>query len=126
MNNDFLNIFLNEMKNNVNGFIAVSITEIETGLSFGNLTADTNFDPELAAAYNLEVVKAKLNAVQALNLQQEIEDILITLTDQIHIIDISPNNKFMIYLAADAKKANLGMTRAVLKKYKVELEKNLN
>lgn len=125
MSNDFLNVFLNEMKTNVNGFIAVAVTEIESGLSFGNLTIDPSFDPELAAAYNLEVVKAKLSAVKALNLNQEIEDILITLSNQIHIIDISPNKKFMIYLAADAQKANLGMTRAVLRKHKVELEKNL-
>lgn len=125
MNNDFLNVFLNEMKTNVNGFIAVAVTEINSGLSYGNLSLDSAFDPELASAYNLEVVKAKLNAVKALNLNQEIEDILITLTSQIHIIDISPNKKFMIYLVADSSKANLGMTRAVLKKHKQELEKNL-
>ncbi|MEN2401423.1 hypothetical protein GKZ90_0016655 [Flavobacterium sp. MC2016-06] len=125
MSNDFLNVFLNEMKTNVNGFIAVAVTEIESGLSFGNLTIDPGFDPELAAAYNLEVVKAKLNAVKALNLNQDIEDILITLSNQIHIIDISPNKKFMIYLAADSAKANLGMTRAILRKHKSELEKNL-
>ena len=75
MSNDFLNVFLNEMKTNVNGFIAVAVTEIESGLSFGNLTIDPGFDPELAAAYNLEVVKAKLSAVKALNLNQDIEDI---------------------------------------------------
>ncbi|MET3027317.1 hypothetical protein ABXT06_11595 [Flavobacterium sp. UW10123] len=125
MSNDFLNVFLNEMKSNVNGFIAVAVTEIESGLSFGNLTIDPSFDPELAAAYNLEVVKAKLNAVKALNLNQDIEDILITLSNQIHIIDISPNKKFMIYLAADASKANLGMTRAILRKHKADVEKNL-
>jgi hypothetical protein len=125
MSNDFLNVFLNEIKTNVNGFIAVAVTEIETGLSYGNITVDPSFDPELAAAYNLEVVKAKLSAVKALNLKQDIDDILITLTNQIHIIDISPNKKFMIYLAADSAKANLGMTRAVLKKHKLELEKNL-
>ncbi|MEO6178085.1 MAG: hypothetical protein ABIP27_23220 [Flavobacterium circumlabens] len=125
MSNDFLNVFLNEMKTNVNGFIAIAVTEIESGLSFGNLSLDPSFDPELAAAYNLEVVKAKLNAVKALNLNQDIEDILITLSTQIHIIDISPNKKFMIYLAADSTKANLGMTRAILKKHKLELEKNL-
>ncbi|WPO79824.1 hypothetical protein [Flavobacterium sp. KACC 22761] len=125
MSNDFLNVFLNEMKTNVNGFIAVAVTEIESGLSFGNLTIDPAFDPELAAAYNLEVVKAKLNAVKALGLDQNIEDILITLSNQIHIIDISPNKKFMIYLAADSSKANLGMTRAILKKHKLDVEKNL-
>ncbi|MCC9072673.1 hypothetical protein LNQ49_13885 [Flavobacterium sp. F-65] len=125
MSNDFLNVFLTEMKTNVNGFIAVAVTEIETGLSYGNISIDSAFDPELASAYNLEVVKAKLSAVKALNLNQDIEDILITLTSQIHIIDISPNNKFMVYLVADSTKANLGMTRAVLRKHKADLEKNL-
>ena len=125
MSNDFLNVFLNEMKTNVNGFIAIAVTEIETGLSYGSLSVDPNFDPELASAYNLEVVKAKFAAIKALNLNQDIKDILITLTNQIHIIDISPSKKFMIYLAADATKANLGMTRAVLGKYKLELEEKL-
>jgi hypothetical protein len=125
MSGDVLNVFLNEMKNNVNGFIAVAVTEIETGLSYGSLSVDPNLDPELASAYNLEVVKSKLKAIEALDLKQDIEDILITLTNHIHIIDISPNKKFMIYLAADSSKANLGMTRGILRKYKGELEKSL-
>ena len=125
MNTDFLNVFLNDMKNNISGFIAVAVTEIETGLSYGSLSADPTFDPEIASAYNLEVVKAKFKAISALGLNSEIDDILITLSNQIHIIDVSPNRKFMIYLAADSSKANLGMTRAVIKKYKGELEKNL-
>ena len=31
------------------------ITEIETGLSYGSLSADPNFDAEIASAYNLEM-----------------------------------------------------------------------
>ena len=126
MSTDVITVFMNEMKNNVNGLIAVAVTEIETGLSFGSLSLDKNFDVELASAYNLEVVKAKLKAIEALDLgNTDIEDILITLTDQIHIIDISPSKTFMIYLAADKSKSNLGMTRALLRKYKGELEKGL-
>ncbi len=125
MSGDVLNVFLNEMKNNVAGFVAVTVTEIETGLSYGSITADPNFDAELASAYNLEVVKAKLNAIKALDLKQDIEDILITLSHHIHILDISPNKKFMIYLAAESSKANLGMTRGILRKYKADLEKSL-
>jgi hypothetical protein len=126
MSKDFLKTFFNDMKENVNGFVAVAVTEIESGLCFGSLTIDSGFDPELASAYNLEVVKAKLKAVKAMNLDSSIQDILITLTNQIHIIDLSPNKKFFIYLVADSSKANLGMTRAVLKKYKIDLENNLS
>lgn len=125
MSEDVLSVFLNEMKNNVSGFIAVAVTEIETGLSYGAISNDPDFNPELASAYNLEVVKTKLTAIKALGLKQDIEDILITLTSHIHIIDISHNKKFMIYLVADSSKANLGLTRGILRKYKGDLERSL-
>ncbi len=126
MSTDVITVFINEMKTNINGFIAVAVVEIETGLTFGSYSAKPDFDVELAAAYNIEVVKAKLKAVEALGLAgNDIEDILITLTTQLHILDISPSKRFMIYLSADKAKANLGMTRGVLKKYKVELEQGL-
>ncbi|SNB37092.1 hypothetical protein [Flavobacterium psychrophilum] len=122
---DFLKQFGEELKKNVSGFIAVAITEIKSGVSYYSLSADKNFDPELAAAFNLEVVKAKLNAINALGLNQSIDDILINLSSQIHIIDVSDNNEYFIYLAVDASKANMGMTKALLNKYKKEISGNL-
>lgn len=118
---DFLQNFQNDLKENINGFIAVSVTEVETGMSYCSLTVKPDFDPELASAYNLEVVKAKLNAIKALGLDQKINDILITLTDQIHIIDLSEDGRYFIYLAVDSTKANLGLTRAVLSRYKKDI-----
>lgn len=118
---DFLNKFGEDLKNNVSGFIAVSVTEVKTGVSYYSLSVDPSFDPELASAYNLEVVKAKFNAIKALNLDQTIENIMINLSSQIHIIDISENNDYFIYLAVDANKANLGMTKALLNKYKKDI-----
>ncbi|MCP2028101.1 hypothetical protein L1276_003269 [Flavobacterium sp. HSC-32F16] len=118
---DFLQNFQNDLRENVSGFIAVSVTEVETGMSYCSLSVNPDFDPELASAYNLEVVKAKLNAIKALGLEQKINDILITLTDQIHIIDVSEDGQYFIYLAVDAKKANLGLTRATLAKFKKDI-----
>jgi len=118
---DFLQNFQNDLKENINGFIAVSVTEVETGMSYSSLSLNPNFDPELASAYNLEVVKAKLSAIKALGLDQKISDILITLTDQIHIIDVSEDGKYFIYLAVDSTKANLGLTRATLAKFKKDI-----
>jgi len=122
---DFLQNFQNDLKENINGFIAVSVTEVETGMSYCSLTVKPDFDPELASAYNLEVVKAKLNALKALGLNQKINDILITLTDQIHIIDVSEDGRYFIYLAVDSTKANLGLTRATLSKYKKDITSKL-
>ena len=118
-----LDKFIQDMKNNIPGFIAVSVTEVRSGVSYGSDSVDPSFDPNLASAYNLEVVKAKQNALQVLGLasKERIVDIIITLTDQIHVIDISSNGSYFIYLVVDSTKANLGMTRALLSKYKKDL-----
>lgn len=118
-----LDKFIQDMKTNVPGFIAVSVTEVRSGVSYGAESVDPSFDPNLASAYNLEVVKAKQNALQILGLasKEKIEDILITLTNQIHIIDIAASGGYFIYLAVDSTKANLGLTRALLAKYKKDL-----
>lgn len=122
---DFLTNFAEDLKTNVAGFIAVAVTEIKTGMSYTALSVDPSFDAELAAAYNLEVVKAKMSTIKALNLNQEVEDIMITLTNQIHIISVSTSGEYFIYLAVDSTKANLGLTKAILKKYSREIESKL-
>ncbi|SHM29196.1 hypothetical protein [Flavobacterium saccharophilum] len=123
---DFLNQFGEDLQKNVPGFIAVSVAEIQSGMSYFSLSDVSDFDPELASAFNLEVVKAKMNAISALGLKNQIvSDIMITLTSQIHIIDISDNNMYMIYLAVDSTKANLGMTKSILNKYKKEIASKL-
>ena len=118
-----LDKFIQDMKTNVPGFIAVSVTEVRSGVSYGAESVDPSFDPNLASAYNLEVVKAKQNALQILGLasKEKIVDILITLTNQIHIIDIAASGGYFIYLAVYSTKANLGLTRALLAKYKKDL-----
>ena len=120
---------LNELKENVSsnipGYIALSVTDIESGES---LIADTNmssFDPELASAYNLEVVKAKLKAIDALGLNETIKDITITLNSQVHIINIAPSGGYFIYLAVDSKSANLAITKTLLNKYKEKLNSEI-
>lgn len=122
---DFLQQFGDEVKKNIPGYIAVAVTEIKSGISYFSDSAVASFDPELASAFNLEVVKAKLNAISALGLNQGIDDIMISLTNQIHIIDISENNEYFIYLAVDSSKANLGMTKALLNKFKKDITEKM-
>lgn len=122
---DFLQQFGDEVKKNIPGYVAVAVTEIKSGISYYSDSSVASFDPELASAFNLEVVKAKLNAISALGLDQNIDDIMITLTNQIHIIDISENNEYFIYLAVDSNKANLGMTKALLNKFKKDITEKM-
>ncbi|KAF2337523.1 MULTISPECIES: hypothetical protein [Flavobacterium] len=119
---DFLTQFGEDLKKNVPGFIAVSVAEIASGMSYYSQSVVADFDPELASAYNLEVVKAKMNAIKALGLKEQvIDNIMITLSSQMHIIDVSDNQEYFIYLAVDSTKANLGMTKSILNKYKKEI-----
>ncbi|PKV52484.1 hypothetical protein ATE84_4600 [Aquimarina sp. MAR_2010_214] len=122
---NFLEQFIEDIKSNVPGYIAVTVTEVSTGVCYVSNSDKKDFDPETASAYNLEVVKAKKNAIKALGLKSEVQDIIITLTNQIHIIDVSENGEYFIYLAVDSTKANLGMTRALLKKYKKDVVSQL-
>ncbi|GAA3757697.1 hypothetical protein [Flavobacterium ginsengiterrae] len=123
---DFLKQFGEDLKKNVPGFIAVAVAEIQTGMSYYSNSVLSDFDPELASAYNLEVVKAKMNAIKALKLEgQAVDNIMITLTSQIHIIDVSDSGDYFIYLAVDSNKANLGMTKSILNKYKKDITQKL-
>ena len=122
---NMLEKFVKDIKANVPGYIATSITEVATGVCYISDSASPDFDPEIASAFNLEVAKAKQAAIKALNLDAQIQDILITLTDQIHIINISEKGDYFIYLAVDSAKTNLGMTRALLGKYKKDISLEL-
>lgn len=116
-----LDKFVDDVKTSIPGFIAVSVTEIESGVSYVSYSSKEGYDPSLASAYNLEVVKSKIKAIEALGLTEEIEDITITLTNQIHVINVAKSGAFFIYLAVDSAKANLGITRALINKYKADL-----
>lgn len=113
--------FKDNIIENIPGLIALCITEMDSGISYVSHTNDPSFDPELASSFNLEVAKAKMRAIKTLELDEKIVDILINLENQIHIIDISKDGKYIIYLAVYTKQCNLGMTRALLGKFKQKL-----
>ena len=72
----------------------------------------TGVDLELAAAGNTEVVRAKLKTMKMLNLGDQIEDILISLNSQYHIIrPIEKHAGLFIYYVLDRARANLAMAR---------------
>lgn len=121
---DFLNKFGEDLRKNIPGFIAVTITEVKSGIVYYSLSEDPNYDPELSSAFYLEIVRAKMNAITATSLtNQKIDTILVNLTSQIHFVDVSDNGEFFIYLTLkDNKNFNLGITKLRLNNYKQEIK----
>ncbi|MEP7762514.1 hypothetical protein [Sanguibacter sp. 25GB23B1] len=107
----------------IDGALAVALVDYDSGMSLGQ--AGSGIDLDVAAAGNTDVVRAKLRTMQRLNLQEAIEDILITLSTQIHLIRLiqSPSGKgLFLYLVLDKGRANLAMARRQLLNLERELE----
>lgn len=98
----------------VKGAIASSLVDWNSGMVLGT-DANKAFDIELSSAGHSEVVKSEMATMKSLELDDKIQDILITLEDQIHIIYIIPSNPdLFIYLALD-ESANLALARNKVK-----------
>jgi len=96
--------------------MAVAVVDIQSGMALASHSNVASLNPETAAAYNTEVVKQKQKAMSALKLQDEkIEDILMTLTNQMHLIKLSADGKKFIYLVANSRDTNLAIARDVMR-----------
>lgn len=98
------------------GFVAAAVVDSESGMILASETRG-NFDIELASAGNTEVVRAKRRTLSSLKLNEKIEDILISLDGQYHLIRLlNTNERAFIYLALDRGIANLAMARMTMEK----------
>ena len=94
----------------VSGAIAASVVDSNSGMMLGQI--GSGVDLELASAGNTEVVRAKLRTMETLKSNDQIEDILITLGKQYHIIHpIDKTPGLFIYFVLDKSKANLALAR---------------
>ena len=98
------------------GYMAASLVDLESGMTLGLKAIRPDFDLAAASAYNSEMVKQKLKIMKALNLRTTLEDMLITLGDQIHVIKMVSPTTF-IYLSVDRSQSNLAIVRNVLNKH---------
>ena len=98
----------------VDGAEAAAVVDHSSGMLLGS--AGSGMDMEIAAAGNTEVVRSKLKTIDMLGLNQDIDDILITLTDHYHLIrPMSTDRSLFIYYVLSNSKANLALARRALK-----------
>jgi hypothetical protein len=99
----------------IDGFIGAALVDSESGMTLGTVGGGSQFNLELAAAGNTEVVRAKRKTMQSLNLQDTIEDMLITLGKQYHLIrPMRARPGVFFYLSVERSRANLAMARMML------------
>lgn len=94
----------------LDGALCAALVDANSGMMLGSV--GSGLDLELAAAGNTEVVRAKLKTMKTLGLSDAIEDILITLSKQYHIIrPLAAKAGIFIYLVLDKSKSNLALAR---------------
>ncbi|GAA3028620.1 hypothetical protein GCM10020000_01410 [Streptomyces olivoverticillatus] len=116
---------LKDAMSSIEGALGAALVDYGSGMALGTLGGSQSLDLNVAAAANTDVVRAKLRAMEMLNIQDSIEDILITLGTQYHLIRLLTGrggNGLFLYLVLDTKRANLAMARHQLRRIESDLE----
>jgi hypothetical protein len=108
----------------IDGAIGVALVDYTSGMALGTLGSTKELDLTVAAAGNTDVVRAKMRTLDLLKLKDEIEDILITLGSQYHLIRplrSRGGQGLFIYLALAKSRANLAMARHQIRRIEEDL-----
>ncbi len=106
----------------IDGFVGAAIVDSESGMSLAQ-EGGGGMNLELAAGGNTEVVRAKRKVMRSLNLKDDIEDILISLSKQYHLIrPLHARPTLFFYLVLDRSRANLALARMTL----ADVEKDIS
>jgi hypothetical protein len=104
----------------IDGAQAVALVDYGSGMLLGE--AGSGVDMEVAAAGNTEVIRAKMKTAKALNLNDTIEDMLITLGKAYHIMrPVAKKEGLFLYLVLDRNKANLALARRKVQDVEADL-----
>ena len=96
------------------GALAAAVVDYSSGMLLAG-GGSSNIDLEIAAAGNTEVVRAKMKTRGLWGLNDSIDDILITLGEQYHLLrPVSRQDGLFLYFVLDKSKSNLALARRSL------------
>lgn len=109
--------FIDGVMSELDGTIAIGVAEITDELSMDTISVKEGFDPDVASANMIEVIRAQQRAIKALRLSDNIRDIFVTLDTQVHLLTLSKGGTALFYVVAESAGANLSIMRSVIRKY---------
>ena len=118
-------VSLKDVMTSVEGALGAAVVDYSSGMALGTLGGGKDLDLTVAAAGNTDVIRAKVRTMELLGLTGQIEDILITLESQYHLIRLvtgRSGNGLFLYLVLDKSRSNLAMARHQLKRVEEQLE----
>lgn len=96
----------------LDGAKGVALGDYRSGMALGFESRNGGINLEIAVAANSEVIRSKLSAIRQLGLKDHIEDILISLQNEYHLIRlIDKHDGLFLYLVLDRAKGNLALAR---------------
>ncbi|MGW0753342.1 hypothetical protein [Streptomyces sp. NPDC002587] len=118
-------VSLKETMTSIEGALGVALVDYASGMALGTLGGGKDLDLTVAAAGNTDVIRAKVRTMELLGMKDEIEDLLITLGSQYHLIRLLRSrggNGLFLYVVLDKNNSNLAMARHQLKRIESALE----
>ncbi|MFI6001338.1 hypothetical protein ACIA98_13080 [Streptomyces sp. NPDC051366] len=118
-------VSLKETMTSIEGTLGVALVDYTSGMALGTLGGGKDLDLAVASAGNTDVIRAKVRTMEMLGLKDEIEDLLITLGNQYHLIRLLKgrgSNGLFLYVVLNKASSNLAMARHQLKRIESELE----
>ncbi|MEV0743494.1 hypothetical protein AB0I51_48040 [Streptomyces sp. NPDC050549] len=118
-------VSLKEMMAGIEGALGAAVVDYTSGMALGTLGGSKTLDLTIAAAGNTDVIRAMVRTMEQLGLKGQIEDILITLDSQYHLIRLITGrggNGLFLYLVLDKGRSNLAMARHQLKHVEAQIE----
>ncbi|WJV48828.1 hypothetical protein [Streptomyces flavofungini] len=118
-------VSLKTLLTEADGALGAAVVDYTSGMALGTLGGGKDLDLSVAAAGNTDLIRAKARTMETLGMKDKIEDILVTLGSQYHLIRPvtgRAGNGLFIYLVIDKSRSNLAMARHLLKRTEEQME----
>ncbi|TGE09716.1 hypothetical protein [Hymenobacter fodinae] len=97
--------------------LGAAVVQLASGQALAQYTSSREFHLSKVLGFNTEVVRQQQKALAALQLgpDEQLEEILITLHTQLHLLRLLPDGQRFLYVAVDCRDTNLGIAREVMR-----------